>query len=92
MWFAGRNHLESLSGIETEKLADTQMSIEGRNHLESLSGIETERWHELANMPDFVEITLNPFQGLKPKLPDDIIRDSSCRNHLESLSGIETCF
>ena len=63
-----RNHLESLSGIETVWQAQKGRSPVGRNHLESLSGIETFRVKHEANWFCEVEITLNPFQGLKRKM------------------------
>jgi len=60
-----RNHLESLSGIETGKTSIEFSLATRRNHLESLSGIETRRCQRQTQRTMNAEITLNPFQGLK---------------------------
>ncbi len=65
--------------------------MDTRYHLKSLSGIETKQGSLQTAEPKQLDITLNPYQGLKLPLvvvPSNVILTT--RYHLKSLSGIET--
>ncbi len=60
------------------------------NQTESLSGIETIK-ERYPNLTSFLQIKLNPYQGLKQVAPGGYLGVRSS-NQTESLSGIETHF